>query len=135
MSTSGRARHLVRAYYLATPLFLLLDLVGGVSVRVSFLDPSPTLKVAYYVVAFACGVAMTRWPQHAGRLGLVESGANIILVVLGVGISYLALMDAAEGPGLAASPFTNATAVNLVISATSAIASYIAAHARLSKRG
>jgi hypothetical protein len=134
MSTDGRARLLVRAYYLATPLFLLLDLALGVSVRASFLDPAPALKVMYYVLAFACGLAMTRWPRHAGRIGLVESGANIILVVLGVGVSYLALMDADEGPALAASPFTDATAVNLVISAASAIVSYIAAHARLSKR-
>jgi hypothetical protein len=134
MSTAGRAQGLVRAYYLSTPLFALADLLGNISIRASFLDQFPALKLLYYLIAFACGLAMTRWPSQAARIGLAESGANIILVVLGVGIAYLQLMDAAEGPGLAPSPFTSATALNLVISAAFATLSYIAAHARLARR-
>lgn len=125
------ARRVLLAYYAATPVFALLDLAVGVNVRVTFFDATPALKLTYYLVAFACAGAIWRWPDHAARVGLVESGANIALLVLGVGLAYLRLLDAAgaEGP-MPLSPLRGPEVINLVVSAAVLAFSYLMARSR-----
>ncbi len=124
----GRA---LQAYYLATPLFAVLDFAAGINVRVAFLDGGWPLRLAYYAFAFVAGVAAARWPARAALVGLVESGANIALLVLGVGVRYLAAIDAAAADaGLPAPPFDQLEVVNLLLSAVVLAVSYIGAQAR-----
>jgi hypothetical protein len=125
------APRVLRAWYLATPLFAVLDLILGLNVRVTFLD-STVARLAYYAFAFGCGLAVLRWPRRAGLVGLLESSGNIVWLILGVGAQYLAALDAALAEDLArASVFSTAEVVNLLVSAAILIVSYIAAQARL----
>ncbi len=83
---SGRSfRHasLIRGYYLATPLFGLLDFALGASVRVAAVA-SPGWRLLYYALAFASGLLMRWRPRWTPFVGLAESSINIFLLVLGV---------------------------------------------------
>lgn len=129
-ATPGAAR-LLRAWYLATPVLVLLDLLFGLNVRAAFLDTWPS-RVAYYAMAFACGLAVQRWPGRAALVGLVESGVNIAWLIVAVGLRYLGALDAAlADDATGAVPFTGNEIVNLVLSAVVLIVSYIGAMARL----
>lgn len=127
-------RRLIAVYYLATPIFLVLDFALGFNVRTSFLDEAPLLKVLYYVLAFGCGAAVAKRPQQAGLIGLVESGANIALLVLGTGLTYLRMLDDAASETVASqAAFGPPEVINLVLSATILAVSYIAAGSRVSR--
>jgi hypothetical protein len=129
------ARRAIQAYLLATPLFAILDLAGGINVRIAFLDGGLLLRVAYYAVAFGAGIAVTRWPARAPLVGLVESGVNVAWLILGVGIRYLDALDAAAAEyELPRAPFEGTEVLNLVVSATVLAVSYVAATARLGRR-
>lgn len=131
---SGPAR-LVFGYYLATPLFALLDLGFGINVRAAFLDGQPVLKLAWYALAIACAAAMARWPGRAGLVGLAESGATIALLVIGTMTAYFGAVDAALTESTPDAPFSPADTMNLVVSSAALIVSYIAAQARVSRGG
>jgi hypothetical protein len=119
-------------YYLATPVFAMLDLALGLNLRVTFLGDAPALRLLYYGFAFGCGAAMAHWPGRTAIVGLIESGANIALLVIGVSLTYLrAVEQALSEVGPVAPPFGTPEIVNLVISALALSVSYIAAQARL----
>ncbi|QDU89471.1 hypothetical protein Pla175_28610 [Pirellulimonas nuda] len=89
---------MVEWYYLATPLFLLLDVFGGTSIRVSALDGAPMLKYGYYGGCFLAGVLFYRHEVFSAAFGLLESVANIFLLIWSVmGPYYDAIKRAAEG--------------------------------------
>jgi hypothetical protein len=117
-SAEPRAGRALMLYYLfGTPLFFLGDVVLGVSIRAAFLDNRPMPRFMYYALAFACGLAAARWPRWSGVVGVVESGANIALLVFGVMLSYLAALDAVAGDAPIVSPFGVTSVMNLVLSA------------------
>lgn len=130
-STTPGAARLLRAWYLATPVLVLLDLAFGLNVRAAFLDTWPS-RLAYYAMAFACGLAVQRWPGRAALVGVVESGVNIAWLIIAVSLRYLGALDAALADDPAAgAPFTGNEIVNLVLSAVVLIVSYFGAMARL----
>lgn len=131
-SLPGSTR-LVFGYYLATPLFALLDFAFGINVRAAFLDGQPVIKLAWYALAFACALVVARWPGRAGLVGLAESGANIALLVIGTMSAYLGAVDSALSESAMEPPLSPADAVNLVVSSAALIVSYIAAQARASR--
>jgi hypothetical protein len=60
-------------YYAATIIFVLLDLVLGVNLRASFLEPFPAARLVYYAICFACLALMLRRPRWAPLIGGIES--------------------------------------------------------------
>ena len=60
-----RAARLVRTYYLGTPLFLILDLLGKVNIRVAALEGRPGLRLAYYALCAGCAFVTWRRPGWA----------------------------------------------------------------------
>lgn len=128
-------RRALLAYYATTPLFAALDLVLDVNLRVSFFDHAPKLRVAYYLLTGAGALLMARFPAHATLLGFVESLANIVLLIIGVFVAYLAAIDAALAEhALPATPFSPAAIANLMLSAGALLVSYLAAQARMSRQ-
>ena len=47
-------RKMLVAYYAATALFLLLDDMAGINVRVAFLETLPGLRMSFYGILFVC---------------------------------------------------------------------------------
>jgi len=114
-----------RLYYLiGTPVFLVLDLFFGISVRAAFLDGWPAARYGYYGVCFACGLAAWRMPARARVIAITESSANMILLIFSVMLGYYAAVDqvaAGEAPG---DLFGPERAANLAIAAGTLIFAY-----------
>ena len=116
---------LVRAVYWATPVFVALDFMYGVSLRMPFLDALPGVKVIYYGAELACAVAIATRPRWTAAIGLAESTLNIGLLVLSTGAAYLAVLESAASPDVViVNPFTPQAVASLAISALVLAASY-----------
>jgi hypothetical protein len=74
---------LVRLYYLATPLFLIINETLGANIRVAVFEDRPALKYGYYLLCTLLGAIMLLRPAWTAILGLAESSTNITLLVLG----------------------------------------------------
>ena len=121
---------LIRGYYLGTPVFFLADMLFGFNVRVAFLDQWPAGKFAYYIVAFVLGIIAWRKPEWTARIGLVESGTNVGLIILSVMIWYGGVLDAAADEFAVPAGVAPEALVNFVFSAGIAGASYTFQRAR-----
>lgn len=86
-------RHwLLRAYYLATPVFLFIDLVFQAPVRASFL-PQPGQRWAYYGFCLTCGLAAQARPAWTRPIAFSESCVNLLLLALSVMVPIWSLVD------------------------------------------
>ena len=107
----------LRVYYLSTPVFIILDIAGDLSVRASGLDTKPTLKYLYYAVCFALGLLCRRSGAMAPVFGLIESSINVLLLVLSVMLPiYETASRVAEGAAMI-QPFGPQFFANFAISA------------------
>jgi hypothetical protein len=119
---------LLLGYYLATPLFLLVDLVWQAPLRVAFIQTDST-RFAYYGFCFLCGLVMWRWPEHGPLLGILESTVNFTLVALSILMPIWSAPDAiAAGGGLPDLGLARIT--NAMLSGTMLVAGF---HARQSE--
>jgi len=80
-------------FYLATPVFVLLDLIFDWDIRVSFLDEHAGWKYLYYTFCLAIGLVMWKLPALEAILGMVEGGVNMLLLTLSVMLPYYASID------------------------------------------
>ena len=84
---------LLQYYYLATPIFIVIDAVFGANIRVVALEHYPLLKYAYYIVCIGCGVIMRLSPRLSPVTALTESSINIFLLILGLLAPYYQLVS------------------------------------------
>ena len=113
----------LEAYYLATPVFLLIDIVLGMPLRVSTLT-TPALKYSYYAFLLGCGLAIHARPRTGPWIGITESALNFSLVIVAILMPYWRLLDQAADPNsLLTNPFTPAIFVNALLTGTIAIIS------------
>lgn len=75
--------HFWQSYYLATPLFIVLDAFFGISLRIPFLDNAPVLKYIYYIMIFCFGLLIRRWPDSAKLISFVECSVCVVLNCVG----------------------------------------------------
>ncbi|MGH7353654.1 MAG: hypothetical protein ACRELS_03640 [Candidatus Rokuibacteriota bacterium] len=112
-----RAYGPIACYYLATPIFFLLDALWGVNIRATALDDTPMLKYLYYALCLACGATATVRPSLSAVVGMAESSVNIVLIVLSVMLPYFrVLRSVAEGTDVLTNPFTPFLFVNFALS-------------------
>ena len=85
LSASGEATPApgLTLYYLATPLFALLDLAFGLPVRAVGLE-SAGQRGLYYAAVFALGWVMRGRPRLAPWLAMLESAGNLALLMIAV---------------------------------------------------
>jgi len=79
---------LLRAYYIATPLFMVIELVSGISLRVPIFLSMP-LRCFYYGCCFACGTVCYLRPRATPAVALTESTIHIFLIFLGFGTAVI----------------------------------------------
>jgi hypothetical protein len=87
--------HCLQAYYLATPAFYLLDRFFDINLRASVFDHKPALNLAYYGMSFLCGIFTVIFRKAAILIGLFESTLNIVLLIVGFGMNYAAMINSA----------------------------------------
>lgn len=83
----------VRLYYAATIIFLLLDFVMGVNLRVSFLEPFPAARILYYVFCFGIFSLMLWRPDWTLLLGAIESLISVAALTLAMAIRVMVVTD------------------------------------------
>ena len=76
-------------YYYMTPLFILLDYVWGISIRVTVFDSMPMYKNLYYGFCILCGVFVYAVPKLTPAVALFESSINFLITVLAVFMPYI----------------------------------------------
>ena len=81
-------------YYAASVVFLLLDFVAGINVRLAFLEPWPNARVAYYGICFAC-LGLTLWrPAWSVLIGSFESLVTLVALILSMAVRVMVPGDA-----------------------------------------
>jgi hypothetical protein len=117
----------VGAVFFSTPLFVGLDVLYGISLRIPFLDALPGAKAVYYATELACAVAIAVRPRWTAMIGFAESTLNIVLLVVSTGAAYLSVLESAGSPDVVmVNPFTPEKVASLVLSASVLAASYMA---------
>jgi hypothetical protein len=107
-------------YYLATPLFAIADLGFGMSVRVAGLE-EPWHRGVYYAVAFGCGALCRLHPSATPWVGMLESSASLLLLLLSVLLPIWSLPEAAASGAPLTLPYDMQSLVNTLISGTALI--------------
>ena len=103
-------------YYLATPAFAVADLGFGAPVRLAQVVP-PGGRLAYYAAVFALGFLCVARPRAAPWIGMLESSANLLILLLGILLPIWSLSDAVlSGTPFVAGGLTPTGAVNALVS-------------------
>ena len=118
------ASRLLVWYYLATPLFALLDFRGGVDLRAAFLHEYPAVRLVFYAGLFALGLLASQRTRLAPVIALIESGANIGMLVISVFAAYVNTVTGLAETGTLHNPFTPPAIANLCLSAAVLLLSY-----------
>ena len=119
-----RRLSLLHWYYVATPVFWLLDAIWGVRVRVAFMDDFPLGRNLYYALCCGIAIAVTVAPQYTARLAFAESAVNLGLLLLSVAVWYLRMLDWAASPSVAVQVLTPWQLVNFVFAVAAGAISY-----------
>lgn len=83
----------VNFYYAATILFLILDFVLGVNVRVAFLEPFPTARIAYYLVCFGLFALMLWRPGWTLVIATIESLVAVVALTFSMALRVMIVTD------------------------------------------
>jgi hypothetical protein len=114
---------LLRAYYWATPLFLMVDALWGISVRASFL-PKLEQRLVYYAFCLCCAWMCQAAPSKAPWVGMGESAVNLFLLILGVMLPILNLPEAVVSGGPLPELMTPGRLMNVALSGGMLILSF-----------
>jgi len=113
----------VSGYYLATPLFAGLDLGLGLPIRVAAILPESG-RLAYYAAAFALGLLCRARPVATPWVGMLESAANLTLLLLSILVPIWSLPDAMMSGAPLQAGLTPAAAANALLSGVALVASF-----------
>ena len=83
----------ITLYYTATLLFLLLDFLVGVNIRVAFLDPFPTARLIYYVICYALLALMLWRPSWTVAIGAIESLFAVVALTFAMALRVMVVTD------------------------------------------
>ena len=114
----------LQLYYLTTPVFLIIDIVWGINIRIPFLNHLSFMKYTYYTIAFACGIYTYKHPQKADIVGLLESSINIGILVIGFMLTYYNLSFTMLDDTTFDNPFTVKAIINFSLSGSIFLISY-----------
>jgi len=98
-------RHVLTKYYLATPVFLVIDLLLDQNYRVSIPWGADSFAYIYMALCFIVGGIILKNSSLLHYFTLIESSLNIFLLMLSVYLSIFALAGRSENGG----PFTFGT--------------------------
>ena len=82
-----------RLYYFATVIFVLIDYVLGVNLRIAFLEPYPVARILYYGACFGCLVLIVLRPRWAAIVGGVESLIALMALTVSIMSRILVVTD------------------------------------------
>lgn len=123
---------LVLVYYLASPLFWLLQLLFGWQIRVAFWE-DPKWNALYYCVLMLCAIAVYMRPAWLAVVALIESAGNIVLHILSFAIPLFTLSDSVLQGNPATPDFSAAHIIGFLLAGLCMSLSFQTAIAHLHK--
>ena len=134
MSRSPRpiAVPLLKIYYAATIVFVLLDYLLNVNVRVAFLQDWPAWRALYYVFCFVCLALMLWRPAWTRWVATFESLLTLSLLILSMGTRVILVTDQMIETGRGG--VTTSEIVNFMIVSMAVYVSYSRTVAALSDK-
>lgn len=84
---------LLRIYYAATALFVVLDYAFGINLRLAFLDGQPGWRSLYYGVCFGCLAIMLWRPQWSAFVTAAESLLTMSLLIISMALRVMIVSD------------------------------------------
>ena len=103
----------VVAYYGATVVFLLLDFLLGVNIRLAFLDQWPLWRALYYAFCLTCFGLMYWRPRWQAVIGVTESLLTMSLLIINMALRVVIVSDEMIESGR--EPVSAAEIVNFMI--------------------
>jgi len=85
--------NLLRIYYAATLLFVILDYFLNINVRLAFLETWPEMRALYYLLCFVCLGLMTWKPAWSLWIGTIESLLSLSLLILTMGVRVMTMSE------------------------------------------
>ena len=85
---------MLRIYYLGTAIFLLLDYLFGVNIRLASLDAFPGWRAVYYLVCFGCLGLMMWKPAWTLWVATTESLITLSMLIISMGTRVFTVTDA-----------------------------------------
>jgi len=82
-------KRVIKGYYLATPLFLLLEFAFGLDVRVSSFISDPKWRLIYYLLCFVCMGIILWKPGLTVEVGILESSVNLVFLFVGAALAWM----------------------------------------------
>jgi len=117
---------IVRFYYLFTPLFIYLDYVEEISIRVSFLNEHPRAKLAYYLTCCVFGLLMSlKKGALTPVIALVECSVSIMMLCISVQLQALELGLKIYDGEIVSNPFTTAFFINFFLCSVILVLSFL----------
>lgn len=86
-------RRIMRAYYAATVVFLLLDYFGGLNIRVAFLAEAPGLRACYYGFLIVCLILILWRPAWTAIVTAFESLVTLASLIIATGTRAILVTD------------------------------------------
>lgn len=84
---------ILRLYYAGTAIFLLLDYLLGINVRLASLDALPGWRAAYYILCFGCLALMVWRPAWTLWVATTESLITLSMLIISMGTRVLTYTD------------------------------------------
>jgi hypothetical protein len=116
-----RAQTWLKGYYLATPVFILLDLFWDWNIRAAGLRDFPVLKWLYYALCLGCAVLWFRQSPYAGLASFVETIASLFVLFIGFVYPYFKMVGA-EDVTAVQNLYTTQYALNFILTGGCTIA-------------
>ena len=93
-------------YYGATLLFLLLDVLFNISIRIAFLDSDTRFRMMYYAFCMICFLLMVWKPALTVLISAVESLVTLVALIVVMGLRVMVPTDQMieTGTGLVTMP-------------------------------
>ena len=92
LSVLNSAR-LLRIYYAATLLFVVLDYFLHINIRLAFLETRPEMRALYYLLCFVClGLILWR-PGWSLWIGTIESLLALSLLIITMGVRVMTVSE------------------------------------------
>lgn len=121
-STLPAAAKLLNYYYAATIVFVLLDYLLHINVRVAFLQDWPVWRAFYYVFCFACFGLMMWRPGWSAWIATFESLLTLSLLIVNMGARVIIVTDEMIETGRGG--VTMSELINFMIVSTAAYVAY-----------
>ena len=113
----------LRLYYAATAVFLLLDYALGINVRMAPLESFPGWRALYYLFCFGCLGLMLWRPAWINWVATLESLLTLSMLIISMGARVMMVSDTLPGGG--GSIITAEEIVNFIISGGAAWIAYV----------